>query len=36
MNGLLKPRPLTLLWFTAAQGQWWLAIVRWFRALPLT
>ena len=28
--------PLHLLWFTAAQGPWWLAIVRWFRALPLT
>jgi uncharacterized membrane protein YozB (DUF420 family) len=24
------------LWFTAAQGAAWLALVRWFRALPLT
>ncbi len=28
--------PLHLFWFSGAQTTWWLEIVRWFRALPLT
>lgn len=28
--------PLHLFWFTGAQTDWWLDVVRWFRALPLT
>jgi hypothetical protein len=33
---LLLFAPLHALWFTGAQASWWLEIVRWFRALPLT
>jgi hypothetical protein len=33
---LLLFAPLHLFWFTGAQTDWWLEIVRWFRALPLT